>query len=125
MDEEPKMHNLIPIAELATEREEFEKSNPQHTSIKDGVQEPYKAPDIEEVEKFLEDGIGKFVKLSALSEDGTHKEIFWAELTKTDPPILEGIVNNDMMMSDKHGIKKGDYVKFGKYQIQDIFIFDE
>jgi len=49
------------------------------------------------------------------------KERFWVTVTKVNGEIVEGVVDNDLVCSDEHGLIYKDNIKFNKNNIYNIF----
>ena len=56
--------------------------------------------------------IGDFVKIRREGER------FWVQITELGPEIT-GIVDNDLVMTERHGLALGDAVSFPKNQVLD------
>lgn len=58
-------------------------------------------------------GPGDFAKVS------THGERFWVRVTKRDGSKFQGIVDNDVVMTDDHGLRLGDKMAFEAKHLYD------
>ncbi len=71
----------------------------------------FEAPTIKDLKKLK---VGDFVKVSIGDER------FWVEIEKIDNHNINGEINNDLVRTDRHGLKFGDNIEFNKecvYQI--------
>jgi hypothetical protein len=58
--------------------------------------------------------VGQYVKIAIAGER------FWVKLTKVTDATLSGWIDNTLVRSDRHGLKRGDVVEFERRHIHAV-----
>lgn len=73
--------------------------------------ETFEAPDQEELDKLR---IGDSVKINAANER------FWVTITNITKDAIMAVVDNDLVLTEKHGLSQGDFVKIQREHVYSI-----
>ena len=72
----------------------------------------FEAPTLEELSRIA---VGDYVKICAMD-----RERFWVQVTGIEGELLTGEVNNQLLMTDFHGLRCGDTVVFERRHVYQV-----